>query len=85
MRSCARAGLPALVLFQITFQRMSMNIFSLSGHEGKELEAPLWARLQQAATNTGTPTVGGLTIDRAADREARRTRRPSMGASDHSW
>ena len=34
---------------------MSKNISSLSGRDGKELEDPLWERLQQAASATGTP------------------------------
>lgn len=40
---------------------MSKNISSLSGRDGKELEDPLWERLQQAASNTGTPEDRALT------------------------
>ena len=40
---------------------MSKNISSLSGRDGKELEDPLWERLQQAASATGTPEDRALT------------------------
>jgi NADH:ubiquinone oxidoreductase subunit E len=40
---------------------MSKNISSLSGRDGKELEDPLWVRLQQAASATGTPEDRALT------------------------
>ena len=40
---------------------MSKNISSLSGREGKELDDPLWERLQQAAARTGTPSDAQLT------------------------
>jgi NADH-quinone oxidoreductase subunit F len=40
---------------------MSKNISSLSGREGKELDDPLWERLQQAAARTGTPDDEALT------------------------
>ena len=40
---------------------MSKNISSLSGRDGKELEDPLWERLQQAATTTGSPSDNALT------------------------
>lgn len=40
---------------------MSKNISSLSGREGKELDDPLWERLQQAAARTGTPDDETLT------------------------
>ena len=40
---------------------MSKNISSLSGRDGKELEDPLWERLQQAASRTGTPDDPTLT------------------------
>ncbi len=40
---------------------MSKNISSLSGRDGKELEDPLWERLQQAASGTGTPEDRSLT------------------------
>ena len=40
---------------------MSKNISSLSGRDGKELNDPLWERLQQAAAKTGTPGDGTLT------------------------
>ncbi len=40
---------------------MSKNISSLSGRDGKELEDPLWERLQQAASTTGTPEDRALT------------------------
>ncbi len=41
--------------------RMSKNISSLSGRDGKELDDALWERLQQAATRTGTPDDRELT------------------------
>jgi NADH-quinone oxidoreductase subunit F len=40
---------------------MSKNISSLSGRDGKELNDPLWERLQQAASNSGTPDTEALT------------------------
>jgi NADH-quinone oxidoreductase subunit F len=40
---------------------MSRNISSLSGREGKELDDPLWDRLQAAAARTGTPSETELT------------------------
>jgi NADH:ubiquinone oxidoreductase subunit F (NADH-binding)/NADH:ubiquinone oxidoreductase subunit E len=40
---------------------MSKNISSLSGRDGKELDDPLWERLQEAATATGSPSDGTLT------------------------
>ena len=40
---------------------MSKNISSLSGRDGKELDDPLWERLQQAAAATGTPDDEALT------------------------
>ncbi|HRD54211.1 MAG TPA: NADH-ubiquinone oxidoreductase-F iron-sulfur binding region domain-containing protein [Flavobacteriales bacterium] len=40
---------------------MSKNISSLSGQDGKELEDPLWERLQQAASANGTPEDRALT------------------------
>jgi len=40
---------------------MSKNISSLSGRDGKELDDPLWERLQQAAARTGTPDDAALT------------------------
>jgi NADH-quinone oxidoreductase subunit F len=40
---------------------MSRNISSLSGREGKELDDPLWDRLQAAAARTGTPSEAELT------------------------
>ncbi|MBL8001603.1 MAG: NAD(P)H-dependent oxidoreductase subunit E [Flavobacteriales bacterium] len=40
---------------------MSKNISSLSGRDGKELNDPLWERLQQAAANSGTPDTEALT------------------------
>lgn len=40
---------------------MSKNISSLSGRDGKELDDPLWERLQEAATRTGTPDDASLT------------------------
>ena len=41
---------------------MSKNISSLSGRPDKELNAPLWERLQQAAeTNGGSPAADALT------------------------
>ena len=40
--------------------RMSKNISSLSGRDGKELADPLWERLQQAAGATGTPSTEAL-------------------------
>ncbi|MFZ1691691.1 MAG: NADH-ubiquinone oxidoreductase-F iron-sulfur binding region domain-containing protein [Flavobacteriales bacterium] len=40
---------------------MSKNISSLSGRDGKELEDPLWERLQHAASATGTPEDRSLT------------------------
>ena len=40
---------------------MSKNISSLSGRDGKELDDPLWERLQQAAAKTGTPGTAELT------------------------
>ena len=40
---------------------MSKNISSLSGRDDKELQDPLWERLQQAAATTGTPSTDELT------------------------
>ncbi len=40
---------------------MSKNITSLSGRDGKELDDPLWERLQEAATANGTPSDNALT------------------------
>lgn len=40
---------------------MSKNISSLSGRDGKELDDPLWERLQEAAAPTGTPSDAELT------------------------
>ncbi len=40
---------------------MSKNISSLSGRDGKELDDPLWERLQQAAMKSGTPDDRELT------------------------
>ncbi|MFN3876501.1 MAG: hypothetical protein ACK4L7_11385, partial [Flavobacteriales bacterium] len=40
---------------------MSKNISSLSGRDGKELEDPLWERLQKAASANGTPEDRALT------------------------
>ncbi len=40
---------------------MSKNITSLSGRDGKELEDPLWERLQQAAAADGAPSDADLT------------------------
>ncbi len=45
----------------ITLACMSKNLSSLSGRDGKELEDPLWERLQQAAARTGTPDESSLT------------------------
>jgi NADH-quinone oxidoreductase subunit F len=45
----------------LTWPYMSKNISSLSGRDGKELEDPLWERLQQAAARTGTPAGAELT------------------------
>jgi len=44
-----------------TLTAVSRNISSLSGREGKELDDPLWERLQQAASGTGTPDNEALT------------------------
>lgn len=42
--------------------RMSKNITSLSGRDGKELDDALWERLQQAAqANNGSPSTEALT------------------------
>jgi len=40
---------------------MSKNISSLSGRDGKELNDPLWERLQHAAAPAGTPDTADLT------------------------
>jgi NADH-quinone oxidoreductase subunit F len=40
---------------------MSKNISSLSGRDNKELNDPLWERLQEAAAKTGTPDDATLT------------------------
>lgn len=40
---------------------MSKNISSLSGRDDKELNDPLWERLQQAAEGSGTPSDTDLT------------------------
>ncbi|MBL0046252.1 MAG: formate dehydrogenase [Flavobacteriales bacterium] len=40
---------------------MSKNISSLSGREAKELNDPLWERLQHAAKKSGTPDTEDLT------------------------
>lgn len=40
---------------------MSKNVTSLSGRDGKELEDPLWERLQKAASADGTPEDRALT------------------------
>lgn len=40
---------------------MSKNVSSLSGRDDKEFQDPLWERLQQAATRTGTPDTAELT------------------------
>ena len=40
---------------------MSKNISSLSGRDGKELDQPLWEKLQQAAARTGSPDDADLT------------------------
>lgn len=40
---------------------MSKNVSSLSGRDDKELQDPLWERLQQAAAKTGTPGTTELT------------------------
>lgn len=40
---------------------MSKNISSLSGRDDKELQDPLWERLQQAAALSGTPSTDDLT------------------------
>jgi len=40
---------------------MSKNISSLSGRDGKELDDPLWERLQDAAEGSGTPDTKDLT------------------------
>ncbi len=40
---------------------MSKNISSLSGRDDKELQDPLWERLQRAAAATGTPSTDDLT------------------------
>ncbi len=40
---------------------MSKNISSLSGRDGKELDDPLWERLQQAAAAQGPPSDAVLT------------------------
>ena len=42
-------------------RRMSKNISSLSGRDGKELDDPLWERLQKAASADGTPEDRALT------------------------
>ena len=44
---------------------MSKNISSLSGRDDKELNDPLWERLQEAAAKTGTPD--NATLTRIAD------------------
>ena len=50
---CEADGLPWL--------RMSKNISSLSGRDGKELDDSLWERLQQEADGRGTPATEQLT------------------------
>lgn len=40
---------------------MSKNISSLSGRDGRELDDPLWERLQQAAGVSGSPSNADLT------------------------
>ncbi len=47
--------------WSVLWEPMSKNISSLSGRDDKELNDPLWERLQDAAAATGTPDDKALT------------------------